>query len=140
MYLNSHEIWSQTHRGAKCVGDITADDLKVTLFLCEKKTEPSVYRSLMNRLKGSKKVTYPVVRSETRTCNHTNDSQVFEAHNIFHSQLPNRVMVVSLKQTAFNGGITKYAYSYKTLNITSIKQLVRREEYPYRTLTTATKI
>lgn len=134
MYLNSHEIWSQTHGGARHIRDITADDLKVTLFLCQKKVEPSVYRSLMTQLTGSKKVTYPVVRSEIRTYNHANDSQVFEAHNIFHNQLPNRVVVALLNQTAFNGSVTKYPFSYKTFNITSIKQLVRGEEYPYRTL------
>ena len=43
----------------------------------------------MSQLTGSKKVTYPVVRSEIRTYNHANDSQLFEAHNIFHNQLPN---------------------------------------------------
>ena len=134
MYLNSHEIWSQTHAGARHVRDITTDDLKVTLFLCQKKVEPSVYRSLMTQFTGSKKVAYPVVRSEIRTYNHAGDSQVFEAHNVFHGQLPTRVVVALMDQTAFNGSITKYAFSYKTFNITSIKQLVRGEEYPYRTL------
>ena len=134
MYLNSHEIWSQTHARARHVRDITADDLKVTLFLCQKKVEPSVYRSLMTQFTGSKKVTYPVVRSEIRTYNHAGDSQVFEAHNVFHGQLPTRVVVALMDQTAFNGSVTKYAFSYKTFNITSIKQLVRGEEYPYRTL------
>ena len=89
MYLNSHDIWSQTHGGARHIRDLTAEDLKVTLFLCQKTVEPSVYRSLMSQFTGSKKVTYPVVRSEIRTYNHTNDSQVFEAHDIFHNQLPN---------------------------------------------------
>ena len=100
----------------------------------QKKVEPSVYRSLMTQPTGSKKVTYPVVRSEIRTYNHANDSQVFEAHNIFHNQLPNRVVVALLNQTAFNGSVTKYPFSYKAFNIASIKQLVRGEEYPYRAL------
>ena len=39
-----------------------------------------------------------------------------------------------MDQTAFNGSVTKYAFSYKTFNITSVKQLVRGEQYPYRTL------
>ena len=39
-----------------------------------------------------------------------------------------------LDQTAFNGSETKYAFGYKTFNMTSIKQLVRGEEYPYRVL------
>ena len=89
MHLKSHDIWSQTHGGARHIRDLTAEDLKVTLFLCQKTVEPSVYGSLMSQFTGSKKVTYPVVRSEIRTYNHTNDSQVFEAQNIFHNQLPN---------------------------------------------------
>ena len=42
-------------------------------------------------------------------------------------------MIVALvDQTALNGSETKYAFGYKTFNMTSIKQLVRGEEYPYR--------
>ena len=37
-------------------------------------------------------------------------------------------------QTAFNGSETKYAFGYKTFNMTSIKQFMRGEEYPYRVL------
>ena len=53
MYLNSHEIWSQTNAGARQVRDITADDLKVTLFLRQKEVEPTVYRGLMTQFTGS---------------------------------------------------------------------------------------
>ena len=88
----------------------------------------------MTQLTGSKKVTYPVVRSEIRSYNHAGDSQVLEAHNIFQNQFPNGVAVCLMDQTVFNGSVTKYPFSYKTFNITSIKQLVRGEEYPYRTL------
>ena len=135
MYLNSREIWSQKHGGARHIRDITADDLKITLFLNQKKVLPSVYRGLLNQLKkGSKKAVYPTTRTEIRTFNHPGDSVYFEANNIFHNQLPNRVIVALLDQTAFNGSETKYAFGYKTSNITSIKQLVRGEEYPYRIL------
>ena len=135
LYLNSREIWSQKHDGTRHIRDITADDLKMTLFLNQKKVLPSVYRGLLNQFqKGSKKAVYPTVRSEIRTFNHPNDSVYFEANNIFHNQLPNRVIVALMDKTAFNGSDTKYAFSYKTFNITSIKQLVRGEEYPYRIL------
>ena len=33
MYLNSREVWSQKHGGGRHTKDITADDLKITLFL-----------------------------------------------------------------------------------------------------------
>ena len=135
MYLNSREIWSKKHGGARHIRNITADDLKMTSFLNQKKVLPSVSRGLLNQFqKGSKKAVYPTTRSEIRTFNHPNDSVYFEANNVFHNQLPNRVIVALLDQTVFNGSETKYAYGYKTFNITSIKQLVRGEEYPYRIL------
>ena len=136
MYLNSREIWSQKHGGGRHIRDITADDLKITLFLNQNKVLPSVYRGLLNQFQksSSKKAVYPTTRSEIRTFNHPNDSVYFEANNIFHNQRPNRVIVALLDQTAFNGSETKYAFGYKTFNITSIKQLVQGEEYPYRVL------
>lgn len=134
MHLNSPTIWGMKHGGDRELKALTAEDISVKLFLNQKKVEPSVYRGLMTQFTGPKKVTYPTVRSEIRTYNHANDSQIFEAHNIFRNQLPNRVVVCLLDQTAFNGSATKYPFSYKTFNITSIKQLVRGEEYPYTLL------
>lgn len=100
----------------------------------KKKVESSVFREIMTQFTGPRKVTYPTVRSEIRTFNHANENQLFECHNPFHNQLPNRVIVALLEQTAFSGDNRKYAFSYKTFNITSIKQLVRGKEYPYTTL------
>ena len=136
MYLNSREIWSQKHGGGRHIKDITADNLKIILFLNQNKVLPSVYRGLLNQFQksSSKKAVYPYTRSEIRTFNHPNDSVYFLANNIFRNQRPNRVIVALLGQTAFNGSKTKYAFRYKTFNITSIKQLVQGEEYPYRIL------
>ena len=134
MYLNPSDIWSQTHGGERNIRSFTNEDISVKLFLNQKKVEPSVYRSLMTEFTGPKRVTYPTVRSEIRTYNHAADQRVFEANNIFHGQLPNRVVVALLDQTAFNGHFEKYPFSYKPFNLTSIKQLVRGEEYPYTTL------
>ena len=93
---------------------------------------PSVYRGLLNQFQKSsaKKAVYPTSRSEIRTSNHPNDSVYFEGNNIFHNRHPNRVIVALLDQTAFNGSETKYAFGYKTFNITSIKE----RKYPYRIL------
>ena len=75
LYLNSREILSQKHGGARHIRDITTNDLKMTLFLNQKKVLPSVYRGLLNQFqKGLKKAVYPTVRSEIRTFNHPNDS------------------------------------------------------------------
>ena len=134
MYLNSCEIWSQNHGRTRHIKDITADYLKITLFLNQNKVLPSVYRVLLKQFqkRSSKKAVYPTTRSEIRTFNHPSDSVYFEASNIFHNQCPNRVIVGLLDQTAFNGSETKYAFGFKTVNLGSIKQLVQGEEYPYR--------
>ena len=97
--------------------------LKITFFLNQKKVLPSVYRGLLNQFQkgSSKKAVYPTTRSEIRTFNHPGDSVYFEVSNIFHNQLPNRVIVALLDQTTFNGSQTKYAFGYKTFNIASIK-------------------
>ena len=59
LYLNSLEIWSQKHGGARHIRDISTNDLKMTLFLNQKKVLPSVYRGLLNQFqKGSKKAMY----------------------------------------------------------------------------------
>ena len=83
----------------------------MTLFLNQKKVLPPVYRGLLKQFKkGSKKAVYSTVRSEIRTFNHPQDSIYFEANNVFHNQLPNRVIVALLDQTAFNGSETKYTF------------------------------
>lgn len=136
MYLNSREVWSQKHGGGRHTEDITADDLKITLFLNQVKVLSSVYRGLVNQFQKSsfRKAVYPTTRSEIKTFSHPNDSVYFEANNIFHNQRPNWVIIALLDQTAFNGSETKYAFGYKTFNIASIKQLLQGEEYPYRVL------
>jgi len=44
------------------------------------------------------------------------------------------VIVALLRQDAFNGEAGRYPFSYQKFNLSSIKQLVRGEEYPYETL------
>ena len=82
MYLNSPTMWGMKHGGDRELRALTAEEISVKLFLNQKKVEPSVYRGLMTQFTGPKKVTYPTVRSEIRTYNHANDSQIFEAQHI----------------------------------------------------------
>ena len=82
MNLNSAAMWGMKHGGDRELRALTAEDISVKLFLNQKKVEPSVYRGLMTQFTGPKKVTYPTVRSEIRTYNHANDSQIFEAQHI----------------------------------------------------------
>jgi len=88
----------------------------------------------MTSMKGGRVATYPTVRGEIRTYSHPTDNRHFECSNPFHNKLPNRLVVALVKQTAFNGTITINPFSFEKFNLASIKQLVRGEEYPYKTL------
>ena len=133
MYFNSPVVWTMRWDEARTLR-LTEADVKVKLYLSQVRVAPSVYREIMSGLKSGKVVTYPTVRGEIRTYSHPNDNRHFECSNPFHNQLPNRLVVALMDQAAFNGDITKNQFTFKQFNVSSIKQLVRGEEYPYETL------
>jgi len=133
MYFNPPALWTVRWAGADSIR-LTEADVNVRLFLSQVRVTPSVYREIMSSMKSGRVVTYPTVRGEIRTYSHPNDNRHFECSNPFHNQLPNRLVVVLMKQTAFNGTITINPFSFEKFNLASIKQLVRGEEYPYENL------
>ena len=104
------------------------------LILAQVKVAASIHREIANDMKSEKVATYPTVRGEVRTYSHPNDNRHFECSNPFHNQLPNRVVVLLMKQTAFNGDVTTNPFTFGKFNVSTIKQLVNGEEYPYETL------
>ena len=133
MYFNDQNIWAIRWAGARTLR-LLQEDVKVRLFLAQVRVAPSVHRDISNYLKSGKIATYPTVRGEIRTYSHPNDNKHFECNNPFHNQIPNRLVVALMEQAAFNGDITKNPFTFKTFNVSSIKQLIRGEEYPYETL------
>ena len=133
IYFNTPDMWTIRWAGADTLR-LTEADVKVRLFLSQVRVTPSVYREIMTSMKGGRVATYPTVRGEIRTYSHPNDNRHFECSNPFHNQLPNRLVVVLLKQAAFHGTITESPFNFGKFNLASIKQLVRGEEYPYETL------
>ena len=133
MYFNTPALWTIRWAGATTLR-LTEADVNVRLFLSQVRVTPSVYREIMSSMKSGRVVTYPTVRGEIRTYSHPNDNRHFECSNPFHNQLPNRLVVVLMKQAAFNGTITESPFNFGKFNLASIKQLVRGEEYPYETL------
>jgi len=132
MYFNNPSLWSVVYGGARSLR-LTEVDVNVRLFLAQVRVTPSVYRELMESMKTGI-VSYPTVRSEIRTYSHANPERYFECNNPFRNQLPNRLIVGLLRQDAFNGDAARYPFSYQKFNVSSIKQLVSGEEYPYETL------
>ena len=111
------------------------DDIKVKLYLSQVRLNPSVYRELMtNMASGKRVVSYPTVRSEIRTYNIQQDTRHYEINNPFQNRLPNLVVIGLVKSTAFNGHTEQYPFTFKRYNLSSIKQVVRGETYPYEAL------
>ena len=133
MYLNPPAVWTIRWDGARSLR-LTNADIDVKLILAQVRVAPSIHREIANGLKSGQVVTYPTVRGEIRTYSHPNDDRHFECNNPFNNQLPNRLVVVLMKQTAFNGDITTNPFNFGKFNVSTIKQLVNGEEYPYETL------
>jgi len=134
MYFNPPEVWSWQMQGAVTFR-IDSRDIKVKLYLCQVRLNPSVYRELMNDMgSGRNVVSYPTVRSEIRTYNITQNELHYEITNPFQNRLPNMLVVGLVASTAFNGAANEYPFTFQQFNLTSIKQLVRGEAYPYEVL------
>ena len=98
-----------------------------------RRLNPSVYMELMtNMATGKRVVSYPTVRSEIRTYNIQQNTRHYEINNPFQNRLPNLVVIGLVKSTAFNGNVGEYPFTFKHYNLSSIKQVVRGETYPYK--------
>ena len=133
MYFNSPDMWTIRWDGARTLR-LTQADVNVRLFLPQVRVTPSVYREIAADLKSGRVATYPTVRGEICTYSHPNDNRHVECNNHFHNQIPNRLVVALMKHAAFNGAIEKNPFNFETFNVSSIKQLIRGEEFPYETL------
>ena len=133
MYFNKPSVWAIRWHGANTLR-LTEADVNVKLVLAQVKVAYRIQRDIANDMTSGKIATYPTVRGEIRTYSHPNDNCRFECSNPFHNQLPNRIVVMLLKQAAFNGDVTINLFTAGKFNVSTIKQLVNGEEYPFETL------
>ena len=132
LYFNPVELWSLRYADAIAFR-LNPEDVKVKLYLCQIRLNPSVYRELMSDM-TKKIVSYPTVRSEIRTYNIARNTLHYEINNPFQNRLPNMVIVGLVTSTAFNGAVGENPFSFRQFNLVSIKQVVRGETYPYEPL------
>ena len=133
MYLNSPNLWTARQHGAVALR-LTEQDINVRLFIEQTRVEASVYTSLMRELNSGKRCIYPTVRGAIRTYAQPATNRHFECDNPFHGQVPNRIVVALMKQTAFNGSADTNPFTFGKFNLSTIKLLISGEEYPYETL------
>ena len=138
LYFNDPSVWGMRWDGAATL-ILPEANVDVRFFLCQVKVNPSIYREIMADMKGTptrpgKSAVYPIVRSQIRTYSHPTDDRHFECNNPFQGQVPNRLIVGMVKQSAFNGDIGDNPFTFKKFNLSSIKQTINGEEYPYERL------
>ena len=134
MYFNPPALWTLRYNGGVSFS-LNAADIKVKLYLCQVRLNPSVYRELMDDMgSGKRVVSYPTVRSEIRTYNIQQDTRHYEINNPFQNRLPNMVVIGLVRSTAFNGHTEQSPFTFKHYNLGSIKQVVRGETYPFEPL------
>lgn len=132
MYLNPPSLWMNgiTSLSAK----IDADQLKAKLYLCQVRLNPSKYLSISQARQDGAVATYPVVRGDIRTFNVQKGTTYYEANNIFPDPVPNRVIAGFVHTDAFTGTQDNDPFPFRKYGVSSIKQTIGGEEYPYVTL------
>ena len=133
MYLNNPDLYTIRYAGANTLRQTEADVL-CKLHIQQIRVKDVLYRELAAKMAKGAIVSYPTVRGVVRTFPHPTGQQHFECQNPFTGQVPNRLVLALLRQTAFNGTITTNPFAFEKFNLSTIKTLVSGEEYPYETL------
>ena len=79
-------------------------------------------------------VKYPTVRSEIATRSFRQGERILEIQNPFQSRIPNFIMAALVNTAAFNGANDRDPFCFEKSRVTSFKQFIRGEEYPYESM------
>ena len=121
--------------GVKSYVRLREEDVDITLHLCRLNLNPDIYSSLEGERKLRKQVVkYPVVSDQIRTFSFNGATTVWMEDNLFLGRVPQRMILGILDSTAFNGTKEKYPFAFQSKGVTSIRQFIGGEEYPYVTL------
>ena len=139
LHFNSPDFYTfstlTSGTGVKRYVTLREQDVDVTFHLCRLSLNPDVYSSLEGERKFRKQVAkYPVVRDQIRTFTFNGATTMWEQDNLFLNRVPQRMIVGILDSTAFNGTKEKYPFAFQSKGVTSVRQFIEGEEYPYVTL------
>ena len=130
------EIKMKFHfNGVALAGRLMEGDVKLRFHLCQLRLNDAIYQSLSAKRHNEGEIaSYPTVRSEIRTFSMQGNLTRFDIPNLFQNRIPDRLIVGLLDSRAFNGDVTRDPFCFQKFGLTSIKQIVKGEEYPYETL------
>ena len=139
LHFNSPDFYTfatlTSGTGVKRYVQLREQDLDITLHLCRLSLNPNVYASLEGERKPRKQVVkYPVVRDQIRSFTFEGTTSTWQQDNLFLGKVPQHMIVGILDSTAFNGNKEKYPFSFQRKGVTSLRQFIKGEQYPYVTL------
>ena len=121
--------------GVALAGRLMEGDVKLRFHLCQLRLNETVYRNLsVQRHNGKELATYPTVRREIRTFSMQGNLTRFEIPNLFQNRVPDCLIVGLVDSRAFNGDVIRDPFCFQKFGLSSARQIVRGEEYPYETL------
>ena len=103
--------------------------------MCIVMVNPTLYKQITAaRHNQRQNVKMATVRSECRVFTLSANVQDFNEDNLFQGRIPHRIAVGLLHPNALNGDYTYHPFAFQSFGMEYIKQMIRGEEYPYRTL------
>ena len=117
----------------KKIPTLADDDIFVTCMV-KVTLNASVYARLQIERAPSKtkRVKYPVVRSEIRTFSFEGKSTRWEQDNVFVGRVHDKVVIGLMNSKNCNGTLNCYCFAYEKFGVTRVRQTVDGEGYPYR--------
>ena len=110
-------------------------EIKMKMYLCVVRLNDTIFRSLMSKMTTQKQIVkYPTVRSKIATRSFRQGERILEIQNPFQSRIPDFIMAALVNTAAFNGAYDRDPFCFEKSRVTSFKQFIRREEYPYESM------
>ena len=110
-------------------------EIKMNMYLCVVWLNDTISRSLMSKMTTQKEIVkYPTVRSEIATQSFRQGERILEIRNPFQPRIPNFIMTALVNTAAFNRAYDRDPFCFEKSRVTSLKQFIRGEEYPYESM------
>ena len=125
LYLNDSNLFlfgtlDTTTSVGKKIPTLGDNDLSVTLWMKKVTLNASVYSRLLKErtLSKTKKVQYPVFRSEIRTYSFDGNSTRWSQANVFLNKVHHKVIIGLMNSTNYNGSLKYYPHAHETFGVT----------------------
>ena len=110
-------------------------DLKLEFHMCVVTVDAPLYKQISDARHNKRhNVHYATTKSEVRIITMGANERELNEGNLFQGCVPEMVAVGLLAPESYNGRVTHHPYAFQKFGVTSMKQLINFEEYPYRTL------